>query len=140
MEEEDYIILTSSLIDVEDFKLNIKRKTETIKKALKWPMFLPVVVYVVNPILPELKKTVYIVHMYSSIDYLIETVKNYFDPPLEEDNTDVKYGFRTEVRYANEDDKLLFYGDYPIQEIWEDYKNCGDKFLYLIFDVEKNNN
>ena len=140
MEEEDYIILTSSLIDVEDFKLNIKRKTETIKKALKWPMFLPVVVYVVNPILPELKKTVYIVHMYSSIDYLIETVKNYFDPPLDEDNPDVRYGFRTEVKYANEDENLLFYGDYPIQEIWEDYKNCGDKFLYLIFDVEKNNN
>jgi len=140
MEEEDYIILTSSLIDVEDFKLNIKRKTETIKKAFKWPMFLPVVVYVVNPILPELKKTVYIVHMYSSVDYLLETVKNYFDPPLEEDNPDVKYGFRTEVRYANEDVDLLFYGDYPIQEIWEDYKNCGDKFLYLIFDVEKNNN
>jgi len=136
-DSDDYIILTSSLIDAEDFKINVKRKTEAIKKALKFPMFMPVIVYVVNPALPDLKKTVYIVNMYSSVDYLIETVKNYFDPPLEE-KEDMMYGFRPEYRYANEDDNLLFCGDYPIQELWEDYKNHGDKFLYLMFDERKN--
>jgi len=133
---DDYIILTSSLVDVEDFKFNVKRKTETINKALKFPMFLPVIVYVVNPNLPDLKKTVYIVNMYSTVDFVLETVKNYFVPPLEENNN-IEYGFKTEYIYANEDGNSLISGDYPIQEIWEDYKNHGDKFLYLIFDERR---
>jgi len=121
-------IITQSEIDVENFKCSQERKKQVCQKC-RLPYYTPIIVYVKNHKLPDLTKTIYIVHMYSDIDSLIETVKNYLSDIIEEK----KYGLKTE---SQENGFLL--GDLSIQEVWEDYKNVGDKFLYLILDIDDN--
>jgi hypothetical protein len=134
----DFEFVTKSEADADHFKFSSKRKLEVIEKC-KLPYYMPIVIYVKNTNLPDLKKTVYIVHNYSTVDDILETVKHYLDYENYSENIEkldtLNFGFRTEVKWKGEED-LLFTGDYPIQEIWEDYKNCGDKFLYLILDAE----
>jgi hypothetical protein len=121
---------TWSESDVDNFKYNPERKKEVLQK-LRMPYYTPVIIYVKNKSIPDIKKTVYIVHLYSDIDSLIEKIKTY----LTYDKDDIKYGLKPE----NEDEgNWCLDGDLLLQEVNEDYKNTGDKFLYLIFDENDN--
>jgi len=99
MQESDK---TWSESDVDNFKFNLERKKEVLQK-LRMPYYTCVVVYVKNKSIPDIKKTVYIVHLFS-------------DPESEEEGN------------------WCLDGDFLMQELIEDYKNPGDKFLYLILD------
>jgi hypothetical protein len=126
MQESDK---TWSESDVDDFKFNLERKKEVLQK-LRMPYYTCVVVYVKNKNISDIKKRVYVVHLFSDIDSLVEKIKSY----LTEDREDIKYGLRPESEEGN----WCLDGDLLMQEVIEDYKNPGDKFLYLILDENNN--
>jgi len=141
MEEfNDFELVRKSEADADHFKFSTSRKSEAIEKC-KLPYYMPIVVYTVNHDIPDLTKTIYIIHMFSLVDDVLETVKSYLDYDNFENKEKIEhiktlqFGFRTEVKWKNEED-LLIYGDYPIQELWEDYKNPGDRFLYMMLDAK----
>jgi hypothetical protein len=127
MQESDK---TWSESDVDDFKFNLERKKEVLQK-LRMPYYTCVIVYVKNKSIPDIKKTVYVVHLFSDIDSLVEKIKSY----LTEDREGIKYGLRPE---SEEEGNWCLDGDFLMQEVIEDYKNPGDKFLYLILDEDNN--
>ena len=127
MQESDK---TWSESDVDDFKFNLERKKEVLQK-LRMPDYTCVIVYIKNKSIPDIKKTVYVVRLFSDIDSLIEKIKCY----LTEDRQDIKYGLRPE---SEEEGNWCLDGDFLMQELIEDYKNPGDKFLYLILDQDIN--
>jgi hypothetical protein len=114
--------------DVDNFKFNKDRKIEFLQK-LRMPYYKPVIVYVRNKNIPDIKKTLYVVQSYSDLDSFLEIVTNY----LTEDRKDIKYCFIPEM----EDDCCLL-GDLLIDELYEDFRNPGDGLLYLILDENKN--
>ena len=122
---EDYIIITKSLVDVEDFKYNLERKKEVFQKLVRNPLLIPVIVYVRNPNIHDIKKTVYLVPKFFDIDKLLETVKNYLD--VEDDN--IKYYLSAESEEGNIE------GDLLLEEAWEYFHN-KDMFMYLILEAE----
>jgi hypothetical protein len=128
MQESDK---TWSESDVDDFKFNLERKKEVLQK-LRMPYYTCVIVYVKNKSISDIKKTAYIVHLFSDIDSLVEKIKSY----LIKDSKDIKYGLRPE---SEEEGNWRLDGDLLMQEVIEDYKNSGDKFLYLILDENNNN-
>jgi len=141
MEEfNDFELVRKSEADADHFKFSTSRKLEAINKC-KLPYYMPIVVYTVNPDIPDLIKTIYIIHRFSTVDDVLETVKSYLDYEHFEHQDKIEhikslqFGFRAEVRWANEED-LLIYGDFPIEELWEDYKNPGDKILYMMLDAK----
>lgn len=128
MNDEDFTFVIRSETDVEDFKNNVDIKKELIKKCNK-PYHMPVVVYVKNPEIPDITITTYVVHCFSSISDLIEMIKK----SQEKTGKSYKYGLKPEFFYCNEIEDFIM-EDVLLQEVWEDYKNIGDKFLYLILD------
>jgi hypothetical protein len=129
MSDDEFMIINRSEADVESFKYDNKRKKQLLEKC-KLPYHMPVVVYVTNPDIPDINKRFYIVHCFSSIENLLESIKN----NQEDNDKNYEYGLKTEFVYPNEFEDYFLMEDLLIQEIWEDYKNPGDKFLYLIFD------
>lgn len=127
MQESDK---TWSETDADDFKFNLERKKEVLQK-LRMPYYTCVIVYVKNKSIPDIKKTVYVVHLFSDIDSLVDKIKTY----LTEDREGIKYGLRPE---SEEEGIWCLDGDFLMQEVIEDYKNPGDKFLYLILDENNN--
>lgn len=123
--EEDYIIITKSIADVEDFKYNLERKKEVFKKLVRNPLMIAAIVYVRNPNIHDIKKTVYLVPRFFDIDKLLETVKNYLD--IEDDT--IKYYLSAE----NEEGHIV--GDLLLEEAWEYFHN-NDRFMYLILEAE----
>ncbi len=128
MNDEDFTFVIRSETDVDNFKSSVDRKKELVKKCNK-PYDMPVVVYVKNPEIPDIKTTTYVLHCFSSIADLLEMIKK------SQEKTDkcYKYGLKPEFFYSNEIEDFLM-EDVLLQEVWEDYKNIGDKFLYLILD------
>ena len=126
MEDDDYVVLTKSYIDVEDFKYNLERKRQIVSK-LRNSLMLPVIVYVKNPDITDISKTIYIMMMYQYIDNLLEKIKCYMNN--EDENT--KYILKTE----SGDEQTGILGDVILMEIYQEYKN-RDGFLYLILDKE----
>ena len=126
MEDDDYVVLTKSYIDVEDFKYNLERKRQIVSK-LRNSLMLPVIVYVKNPDITDISKTIYIMMMYQYIDNLLEKIKCYMNN--EDENT--KYILKTE----SGDEQTGILGDVILLEIYQEYKN-RDGFLYLILDKE----
>ncbi len=122
---EDYIIITKSIADVEDFKYNLERKKEVFQKLVRNPLLIPVIVYVRNPDIHDIKKTVYLVPKFFDIDKLLETVKNYLD--IEDDT--IKYYLSAESEEGN------IIGDLLLEEAWEYFHN-KDRFMYLILEAE----
>lgn len=126
MEDDDYVVLTKSYADVEDFKYNLERKKQVVSK-LRNALMLPVIVYVKNPDITDISKTIYIMMMYEYIDNLLEKIKCYMNN--EDENT--KYILKTE----SGDEQTGILGDVILLEIYQEYKN-RDGFLYLILDKE----
>jgi hypothetical protein len=113
MSDDEYVIVTKSLADVEDFKYNLDRKRRVFEKLVKNPLLLAVIVYVRNPNIYDIKKTVYLVPKFFDIDKLLETVKNYLDF---EDET-IKYYLSVESEEGN------IVGDLLLEEAWEYFHN-----------------
>jgi hypothetical protein len=125
--EEGYVIFTKSYIDAEDFKYNTERKKAVIKKT-NFPYCMPIVVYVKNENIPDLKKSVYIVNIGLTIDELLVTLRK----NMVQDIPDLKLKLSNE----GEDDDCLV-GDINMLELHEEFRNKGDGFLYLILDEYK---
>jgi hypothetical protein len=115
--------------DVDNFKYNKDRKIEFLQK-LRMPYYKPVIVYVKNKSIPDLKKTLYVVHSYIDLDSFLEIVMNY----LTEERQDIKYCFIPEM----EEDINCLVGDLLRDELYEEFRNPGDGLLYLILDENKN--
>jgi hypothetical protein len=126
MEDDDYVLITKSYADVEDFKYNLERKKQVIPK-LKIFMFIPVVVYVINPDMTDIIKTVYVMFMYADVETLLEKVKCY----MVDEDKDTNYILKTEAE--QEEGGLL--GDVILMELYQEFKN-RDGFLYMILDKE----
>lgn len=122
--EEGYVIFTKSYIDAEDFKYNTERKKAVIKKT-NFPYCMPIVVYVKNENIPDLKKSVYIVNIGLTIDELLVILRK----NMVQDIPDLKLKLSNE----GEDDDCLI-GDINMLELHEEFRNKGDGFLYLILD------
>jgi hypothetical protein len=108
---------------VDKFKYDLEAKKIVFENLRINTYSLPVIVYVKNPHISDIKKTVYLVHRFTEIKKLISTVKNnmYF-------KDEGQYGLLTEL-----DDIGFLLEDSLIEEVYEDFGN-RDKFLYLIFD------
>jgi len=126
MEDNDYVLITKSYADVEDFKYNLERKKQVIPK-LKIGIFIPVVVYVINPDMTDIIKTVYVMFMYADVATLLEKVKCY----MVNEDKDTNYILKTEA--DQEEGGLL--GDVILMELYQEFKN-RDRFLYMILDKE----
>lgn len=124
---EEFEIVTKSDTEAEKFKYNKEMKKEVFNKIIKNPFLFPVIVYVKNPDIPDLKKILYLVHRTIDIDGLLDIVKNY----LEYEKEGIEYGLRSE----SEPDGFIC-GDLMLEEAHEYFSN-RDFFLYLILDEKK---
>jgi hypothetical protein len=109
---------------VDKFKYDLEAKKIVFEKLRINTYSLPVIVYVKNPNISDIRKTVYLSHRFTEIKKLIYTVRNnmYFK------DEEGQYGLLTEL-----DDIGFLLEDSLIEEVYEDFGN-RDKFLYLIFD------
>jgi hypothetical protein len=109
---------------VDKFKYDLEAKKIVFEKLRINTYSLPVIIYVKNMNISDIKKTVYLAHRFTDIKKLISTVKNnmYFK------DEEGQYGLLTEL-----DDVGFLSEDSLIEEVYEDFGN-RDKFLYLIFD------
>jgi hypothetical protein len=134
----------SSEQKAEIFKYSREEKFRVLKyieTKLQHPYkrMMPVIVYVKNKEISDIKKVIYIVNWFTSLKLLAYHVMNN-QYVIEKngsnkcDKYDCKYGFKTELSLISEDENFFLMDDLLLQEVWEDYKN-NDKFLYLIFDV-----
>jgi hypothetical protein len=112
-----------SELDVDDFKFNLRRKREILKKLVRSPLLRPVIIYVKNKKIPDITKTVYLVFKYMSADELIAEIKGNMERQIEG-----KFYLQTESF------EEMINGDILIEELYEDYRN-RDRMMYFIFEM-----
>lgn len=120
-------------------KFRVLKYIETKFKKNPYKRMMPVIVYVKNNEISDIKKVIYIAHWFTSLKLLAYHIMNnqYVvekNQTSESNKYECKYGFKTEMSLFSEEENFFLMDDLLLQEVWEDYKN-NDKFLYLIFDV-----
>jgi hypothetical protein len=142
--ETMHAIETSSQQRVEKFKYSKEEKYRVLKyieTKLKNPrrkQMMPVLIYIRNKEISDIREVIYVAHWFTSLrllayhvmtnQYFIDSSTNY-----KNDKYYCGYGFKTEWSIHNKDEDFFLMDDLLLQEVWEDYKN-NDKILYLIFD------
>ena len=125
-EELEFEIITKSDNEADKFKYNNAMKKDIFNIMIKDPFLFPVIVYVKNPHIPDLKKVLHLVDRNIDINCFLEVLKSH----LEYEKDDVEYGLRPEL----EPNKFMC-GDLQIGEAYE-YISNRDFLLYLILDVK----
>lgn len=125
-EELEFEIITKSDNEADKFKYNNTMKKDIFNIMIKDPFLFPVIVYVKNPDIPDLKKVLHLVDRNIDINCFLEVLKSH----LEYERDDVEYGLRPELE-PNE----FMCGDLQIGEAHE-YISNRDFLLYLILDVK----
>jgi len=118
------------------FKSDNAKKKKVFEKIISIPdnergvMYWPVIVYVKNPEISDIKNIIYIAHRFVSFEQLLTRVKKY-----QEIKDDCVYGFKLEqdCMEGSSNDKDFLMDDLLIDEIYKEYVN-NDSFLYLVFD------
>jgi hypothetical protein len=118
------------------FKSDNVQKKKVFEKIISIPdnergvMYWPVIVYVKNPEISDIKNIIYITHRFVSFEQLFTRVKKY-----QEIKDDCTYGFKLEENCmeGSSSDKDFLMDDLLIDEIYKEYVN-NDSFLYLVFD------
>lgn len=144
IKEEKDVFETSSEQRVEKFKYSRSEKYRVLKyieTRLKHPrikQMMPVIIYVKNKEISDIREVIYVAHWFTSLkllayhvmtnQYFIDSSTNY-----KKDRYDCEYGFKTELSIHDKEEDFFLMDDLLLKEVWEDYKN-SDKFLYLIFD------
>ena len=121
--EDDYVIFTKSYVDAEDFKYNIDRKKEIVKKT-KFPFEIPIVIYTKNENIPDINKSVHIVDISMTVGELIK----YLRKNMKADRPELEFKI-----YSEGETDGWFVDDLNMLEMWEEFRN-NDGFLYLILD------
>lgn len=145
LEEKENIneLQSTSEQKAEIFKYSRQEKFRVLKyieTKLKHPYkrTMPVIVYVKNKEISDIKKIVYIANWFTSLKLLAyHVMNNQYFINTEQNQTnkyECKYGFKTEQSLFSEEENFFLMDDLLLQEVWSDYKN-SDKFLYLIFDI-----
>ena len=142
LEEKENIneLQSTSEQRAEVFKYSRQEKYRVLKyieTKLKHPYkrMMPVIVYVKNKGISDIKKIVYITNWFTSLKLLAyHVMNNQYFMETQTNKYACKYGFKTEQSLFSEEENFFLMDDLLLQEVWEDYKN-SDKFLYLIFDV-----
>ena len=91
---------------------------------------MPVIIYIKNKDISDIKKIIYIAHWFTPMKVLAEYVKS---QQYIFDNKNCRYGFKTELSLIDEKEDFFLPDDMGLHEVWDDWHNT-DRFLYLIFD------
>jgi hypothetical protein len=91
---------------------------------------MPVIIYIKNKDISDIKKIIYIAHWFTPMKVLAEYVKS---QQYIFDNKNCRYGFKTELSLIDEKEDFFLPDDMGLHEVWDDWHN-RDRFLYLIFD------
>lgn len=118
------------------FKFDNDKKRRVFEKIISLPdnergvMYWPVIVYVKNSEISDIKNIIYITHRFVSLEQLETRVKKY-----QEVKDDCEYGFKLEENCMDGlgEDRDFLMNDLLIDEIYKEFVN-KDSFLYLVFD------
>jgi hypothetical protein len=137
----EIVIKTLSEQLADKFKFDDAKKKRVFEKIISLPnnergvMYWPVIVYVKNSEISDIKNIIYITHRFISLEQLETRVKKY-----QEVKDDCEYGFKLEENCIDGlgGDLDFLMNDLLIDEIYKEFAN-KDSFLYLVFDKRKNN-
>ena len=149
IKEEKDVFDTSSQQRVEKFKYSRSEKYRVLKyieTRLKHPrikQMMPVIIYVKNKEISDIREVIYVAHWFTSLRllaYHVMTNQYFIDSSTiyKKDRYDCDYGFKTELSIHDKEEDFFLMDDLLLKEVWDDYKN-SDKFLYLIFDKKDKN-
>lgn len=117
--------MTKSFVMAEKFKYDLQAKRRMFDKILLNPLKIPVIVYTINPSIPDLTRVEFLVSKWIDTTKLLEYIINNLGEQF-----DGNFGVRLEY-----DLDSWIVDDITIEELYE-YERNKDGFLYLVFDVK----
>ena len=126
---------TKSEIFTDKFKFCLPMKKIIKNKVISNFMKIPVVIYVKNLNIPDIKKTIFLIDRFLTVEQIIHHIKYNQNLYLQDCNIIEKLCLKTEQMIFEDNDNYIV-DDILIEELYE-YEVNKDGFLYLVLDIKK---
>ena len=126
---------TKSEIFTAKFKFFLPMKKIIKNKVISNFMKIPVVIYVKNLNIPDIKKTIFLIDRFLTVEQIIHHIKYNQNLYLQDCNIIEKLCLKTEQMIFEDNDNYIV-DDILIEELYE-YEVNKDGFLYLVLDIKK---
>jgi len=132
---------TKSEIFTDKFKFCLPMKKIIKNKVISNLIKIPVVIYVKNLNIPDIKKTIFLIDRFLTVEQIIHHIKYNQNLYLQDCNIIEKLCLKTEqmIFQENNKDSVIYnyiVDDILIEELYE-YEVNKDGFLYLVLDIKK---
>lgn len=127
---------TKSEIFTDKFKFCLPMKKIIKNKVISNLIKIPVIIYVNNLNIPDIKKTIFLIDRFLTVEQIIHHIKYNENLYLQDYNIIEKLCLKTEEMMFEENDNYIV-DDILIEELYE-YEVNKDGFLYLVLDIKKN--
>ena len=126
---------TKSEIFTDKFKFCLPMKKIIKNKVISNFIKIPVIIYVNNLNIPDIKKTIFLIDRFLTVEQIIHHIKYNQNLYLQDYNIIEKLCLKTEEMMFEENDNYIV-DDILIEELYE-YEVNKDGFLYLVLDIKK---
>jgi len=123
---------TKSEIFADKFKFCLPMKKIIKNKVISNIIKIPVVIYVKNLNIPDIKKTIFLIDKFLNVEQIIHHIKYNENLYLQDYNIIEKLCLKTEFE---DNDNNYIVDDILIEELYE-YEVNKDGFLYLVLDIK----
>ena len=132
---------TKSEIFTDKFKFCLPMKKIIKNKVISNLIKIPVVIYVKNLNIPDIKKTIFLIDRFLTVEQIIHHIKYNEKLYLQDYSIIEKLCLKTEqmIFQENNKDSVIYnyiVDDILIEELYE-YEVNKDGFLYLVLDIKK---